>query len=342
MHRSHVHRTATGVVRALVSRHQTFATFLSEPLDAGLQRWQMFVIVVTLVCSQLLVNIWCESYSMRAALLVPLACSCVRAPMMRRMFYARGVNCCAELRGVLDSGPDGGHCPADAAAACRGFAGDCAALAAQFAAVPVLPDYPAGLSDYTCHAFPDDDAPLDSFLVGLISIAVALPVTLFLNSFYSVANDADTPDSFLRWAGWRRLVFGLAANRRWHYTAPAGQPRCYARWHIRSGEEPALKTLLNLCSSAYAWLTCSDTPWVLEARHAEAAAAMADWSDDNGDDDGSDCAVASRRLDHRRAVAYAGLAGTYVIWAIFAWCGVAHVCGSASAAHPHAHFCGTP
>jgi hypothetical protein len=254
------------------------------------------------------------------------------------MFYARGVNCCAELRGVLDAGPDGGHCPADADAACRGFLGDCAALAAQFAAVPVLPDYPSGLSDYTCHAFPDDDAPLDSFLVGLISIAVALPITLFLNSCFSVANSANTPDSFLRWAGWRRLVFGLAANRRWHYTGAKGQPRRYARWHIRSGEEPALETLLNLCSSAYAWLTCSDTPWALEARRAEAAAAMADWSDDNGDrDNGSDCAVASRRLDHRRAVAYAGLAGTYVIWAVFTWCGVARFCGSASI-RSDAHF----
>jgi hypothetical protein len=76
------------------------------------------------------------------------------------MFYARGVSCCAELRSLLDSGPDGGHCPADAAAECRGFSGDCAALAAQFATVPVLPDYPSGLEEYTCHAFPDDNAPV--------------------------------------------------------------------------------------------------------------------------------------------------------------------------------------
>ncbi len=53
----HVQRTAVGVLRALVTRHSTFATFLSEPLD-GLQRWQMFMILVTLVISQLLVNIW--------------------------------------------------------------------------------------------------------------------------------------------------------------------------------------------------------------------------------------------------------------------------------------------
>jgi hypothetical protein len=53
-----LHRALTNVTRALVVKHETFAPFLSEPLD-GLQRWQMFAIVVTLVLSQLLVNIWC-------------------------------------------------------------------------------------------------------------------------------------------------------------------------------------------------------------------------------------------------------------------------------------------
>ena len=31
--------------------------FLSEPRD-GLQRWQMFIILISVVISQLLVNIW--------------------------------------------------------------------------------------------------------------------------------------------------------------------------------------------------------------------------------------------------------------------------------------------
>lgn len=50
-------RATTALVRAITSRHETFAVFLSEPLD-GLQRWQMFIIIVSLVLSQLLVNIW--------------------------------------------------------------------------------------------------------------------------------------------------------------------------------------------------------------------------------------------------------------------------------------------
>jgi hypothetical protein len=57
MSRSQTHRSITGIARAAVMQHETFATFLSEPLD-GLQRWQMYMILVTLVISQLLVNIW--------------------------------------------------------------------------------------------------------------------------------------------------------------------------------------------------------------------------------------------------------------------------------------------
>jgi hypothetical protein len=36
---SHLHRTCTELARAVITKHSTFATFLSEPLD-GLQRWQ--------------------------------------------------------------------------------------------------------------------------------------------------------------------------------------------------------------------------------------------------------------------------------------------------------------
>lgn len=86
MTRSHVHRTAIGVTRALVAQvrawlqtrctrrtdasraaqNETFRTFLSEPLD-GLQRWQLWVVLLTLVCSQLLVNIWMCAHAPRRA-----------------------------------------------------------------------------------------------------------------------------------------------------------------------------------------------------------------------------------------------------------------------------------
>ena len=85
-------------------------------------------------------------------------------------YYAKAVNCCAAVRLLLDSGPDGGECPP--VGDCRGFNGTCGELPAQFATVAVMPDYPNGLADWTCTAFPNDDNSVDSFIVGLISLAI--------------------------------------------------------------------------------------------------------------------------------------------------------------------------
>ncbi len=65
---------------------------------------------------------------------------------------------------ILNSGPDGGECAS--VADCRGFKdGNCADIPAQFAEVAVLPDFPDGMADYVCTAFPDEEMPVDSFIV---------------------------------------------------------------------------------------------------------------------------------------------------------------------------------
>ena len=226
MNRSHVQRTFISLTRAVVTKHDTLSTFLSEPLD-GLQRWQMFMIIITLVFSQLLVNIWMFYAKVRAAAqfnrlmhTTDVSCSLQKA-----------VNCCAEVVAILDSGPDGGNCPE--AGNCRGFNGTCADVVQQFVDVPILPEFPAGLADYTCDAFPMDSKPVDrrvymlrmhmsaayaaglrpsrcSFVVGLISLAVGLPVVLFLQTAFAIANDSEAPESWLEWPfTWRKLVFGF-------------------------------------------------------------------------------------------------------------------------------------
>jgi hypothetical protein len=136
---------------------------------------------VTLIISQLLVNSTCGAYTrigcavaMRVtAPLFNILADASRPARIRHspradlvwMFYAKAVNCCAEVVAILDSGPDGGNCasPAD----CRGFTGNCADIVDQFAELPVLPDFPNGMADYVCAAFPNDDNPGDSFIVGL-------------------------------------------------------------------------------------------------------------------------------------------------------------------------------
>ena len=105
--------------------------------------------------------------------------------------------------------------------------------------------------------------------MGLISIAVAIPVTHFLQVCFEIANDNEAPESWLVWSfNWRKLVFGPKAHRRWHYTGPLGQPHRHVRWYIRSVDAPLPETVANLWRSLVAWLTCSDPPWVLEAREA--------------------------------------------------------------------------
>ena len=165
------------------------------------RRWQGFMIVVTLVICTLCMNIW--------------------------MYQLKSSNCCSALRLILDSGPDGGACPP--VGPCRGFVGNCAEITAQFSDLPVLPDWPTGLADYECHAFPDDARFGDTILVGLLSCAAALPVTIFIFICFDLANDNEPPDSYLRWPlAWPVLVWGLNAHRRWHYTPSLPIPACGA------------------------------------------------------------------------------------------------------------------
>ncbi len=180
------------------------------------------------------------------------------------------MNCCAEVRDLLG-------CPGDGA--CRGIEGNCADLPAVFAAVPVLPHYPDGLGDdYACAAFPNDDRALDSFIVALISLAIALPVTQFIAGCFSVANDNEAPESWLSFAGLMRLLLGgSSAVRRWQYTKDK-QPSHFVRWYARSGGAPLWETGAYMLRRLHAWATCTRPYWLRDADHAAARVA-----DDVGD-----------------------------------------------------------
>jgi hypothetical protein len=135
------------------------------------------------------------------------------------------MNCCAEVRMLLNW--DGG-CPP--VGPCRGQEAMCGDLPGLFATTPVPPYFPDGLSEYTCHAFPDDDRTVDSLIVALIALAIALPVTQFIAACFTIANDSEAPESWLQWGGLARLFLGGGANRHWHYTRDM-QPRRFVRWY---------------------------------------------------------------------------------------------------------------
>jgi hypothetical protein len=151
--------------------------------------------------------------------------------------------------------------------------------------------------------------------------------------------NAQAPESWLEWVGWRKLVFGLHANRKWHYTGPLGQPSRHVRWYIRSIGAPQPETIINLYVSFKCWLTCSLPLWTIEAREAaeeeEEANAdgngadegghLDDYQNDGGGGSGAPSTTSSVRsaralARYKRIMASAGLIGTYICWAIFTWC----------------------
>jgi hypothetical protein len=126
-------------------------------------------------------------------------------------------------------------------------------------------------------------------------------------------------------------LFGLHANRKWHYTRDQ-QPNRHVRWFIRSVGAPQTETILNLYASFKAWLTCSLPPWTIEAREAEAEEAAAFESDDAAAAEGSigghvsastTSSVRSARAlaRYKRIMTATGFVGTYICWAVFSWCG---------------------
>ena len=151
---------------------------------------------------------------------------------------------------------------------------------------------------------------------------------------HAVANDNEAPESWLEWTGWRKLVFGVNAHRRWHYTRGAPPVR-YVKWYVRSAGAPVTETFANLCRSGYAYATGGEPFWVTEAREAaeeEAAAAKADGdahadaapSERGSAASGSRSTTSSVRSAvglraYKRRVMLLGIGATAVCWALFVW-----------------------
>jgi len=57
------------------------------------------------------------------------------------------------------------------------------------------------LQDYACHAFPDDAYVSDQVLVGLISVAIALPTRIVLEQAFLTTVEVDAEEGWMVYAG---------------------------------------------------------------------------------------------------------------------------------------------
>ena len=168
------------------------------------------------------------------------ALSLLFCPRRANLAFAdsRGFNCCAEIRTILDCDPVG---------PCLGFTGDCGDIQEQFITVPgpyIYGDPPEEhmyLDEYVCTQFPDDAYVTDQMLVGLISVAVALPVDIFLARAFEIANEGDMPESWLEEPpGKWKLLLGKECHHDWRLADPKQPVSDLTLWLVRYGSESTI------------------------------------------------------------------------------------------------------
>jgi len=318
---AHAQRAGSRVIKSLQTDHETFSVFLDE--DSFIMRWQRWMILVTLVLSGLLTSIW--FYSSRAS----LCCAEVRS----LLDSGAGQSCSGSSNGtqlamagsseldrrsfLLIDKPQGtpeGCDPATPAGPCLGYTGACGDLTTQFASVqgaylygdPGAQSCHVTLGDYVCHAFPDDAYFTDQIFVGLICVAVALPVALFLERAFEVANEVEgAAEGWLAWEGLWRLLLGRTAHQRWAWAEaqpqPSAPPSELVRWLAENDHPGPIVTLAFLLTY---------TLRRLRGRGCDAP---------TPEPEQSAAAVARSAALSRRLAASAGLMGVYVAWTIMVW-----------------------
>ena len=196
-----------------------------------------------------------------------------------------------------------------------GFNGDCGDMQSQFLTVqgPYVygdpPEEHLYLDEYVCHAFPDDAYVTDQMLVGLISVAVALPVDLFLARAFEIANEGDAPESWVEApAGKWKLLVGKNGHNDWRLADPKKPISDLVLWLIRYSAEPSYATAFRLLG----WLRSK-----LRARLFGPEPELKEEESDGAESSGS----AEARADAlaKRIYASLGLLGVYLCWTIFSW-----------------------
>ncbi len=178
-----------------------------------------------------------------------------------------------------------------------------------------------------CHAFPDDAYVTDQIFVGLICVAVALPVTMFLEVAFEVANEVEgAAEGWLWYAGKWRFLLGRHAHADWHWADPGEgrrKPSELVRWLAQEDDPSWVDSLLFFAR----WVPMTLLDRILRCVGLRKGDEDAESSDDGDakEDDVSSSGSSARSAEarsaalSRRLYSAAGLLGVYVTWAIFSW-----------------------
>jgi hypothetical protein len=176
-----------------------------------------------------------------------------------------------------------------------------------------------------CHAFPDDAYFTDQIFVGLICVAVALPVTMFLERCFEIANEVEgAAEGWVIWAGVWRLVLGKHVHKDWRW-ADADDPASDFVQLLATG--PGWREVANFafCKVLHAARSLtsakgSDGEGCAKAEIDRAhRLSQSDAASSSGQEEKSEGGDAQRAAVVRQMYAAAGLLGVYVTWAIFSW-----------------------
>ena len=237
---------------------------------------------------------------------------------------------------------------------CLGFTGGCNDIPEQFIDLagcyyygdPGAEEYHEFLDEYVCHAFPDDAYVTDQvrpsrvppargprcgrsaaptreltprrtqFFVALIGVAVALPVDMFLQHAFEVANEVDgAPEAWLIWRGLWKMLLGKHAHANWHFTDDTKERPTELAMFIITSEDPAWPEVVTFIATWVPGRILAALKYLLGIKEKEEEEEEAS----EASSEASAGAEARRDRLMKRLYASAGLIGIYICWTIFSW-----------------------
>lgn len=102
---------------------------------------------------------------------------------------------------------------------------------------------------------------MDKFIVGLIVVALLLPVKWFIETTFDMSNDEGTQDLWLVWPLRQAIKFRMVGFKKhsWHWADPKTRPSWFVRHNnTHNGDWNTFEVALALWERAHAGLQMGD------------------------------------------------------------------------------------